>query len=427
MNMSSADSQTGSQAYGICYIGRSSNQFAKHYADRLERLQRNGFDVHVLAAPDGGLSRLTDREIQTKQIPTSHPWNLPGLVASYPIIQGYLLEHRPVLVHVFDDLVAYLGAFAAREASVPSVFASIRQHPFVTNPIPLSLDSVAPFPPKWLHLLENKTNNAARPAVTKIATRAIHWLGRHVDKYLVTNPYDRDVLTEFELVDETKLEVIAGGRGIDLETFDPDDDDTPTIEDARTEFEIPESWRRVIGYKAPFTTGYGADDLLELIRQVARTDPAVGWLVWSESNSAPWLQRQLQKLRRDYNIRVIGPNSSIGASVFYRALDFFVAPYYRPIEPYNAMEAAAMKVPTIGYTTPGLRGAIEEGQTGRIVPQGQLEEFEDVIRQLLTSPKTVTDLGIRARGRATSRFNREVIDDQVLKLYDSSLETALKN
>ena len=130
MEQEAPDEESGRPAPLLMYVGRSSFQIARDFGDRLARLADEGFEVHVLAGADGGFEELADRGLHLKDLPLGRRGNVVGLAGSFFILQAYFIERRPLLVHGFDDLVAWLAALAADRVDVPAIFASVGRHHF---------------------------------------------------------------------------------------------------------------------------------------------------------------------------------------------------------------------------------------------------------------------------------------------------------
>jgi glycosyltransferase involved in cell wall biosynthesis len=64
------------------------------------------------------------------------------------------------------------------------------------------------------------------------------------------------------------------------------------------------------------------------------------------------------------------------------------------------LEAAACGTPTIASDSPGLRDSVVDGETGFLVPHGDLDALTERIRQLLEGPVLRARLGEQARNFA---------------------------
>jgi glycosyltransferase involved in cell wall biosynthesis len=66
------------------------------------------------------------------------------------------------------------------------------------------------------------------------------------------------------------------------------------------------------------------------------------------------------------------------------------------------LEAAACATPVIASNSPGIRESVRDGETGMLVPHGDVEAFAGAFRRLATSPSLVERLGAAARPFAES-------------------------
>jgi glycosyltransferase involved in cell wall biosynthesis len=411
------------RTYPLAYVGRSASQIERDFGMRLERLAREGFDVRVYAADDGGFSELVKRGVQPRPIPVGTSVNLAGLMGAYFIIQADFIEEQPVLVHVFDDALAWVGAFAARRAGVPATFVTVEEHLLADRRVHLELDSIVGIPPAWVGALEGVLDEIAGGPIRGGFEAAYRWLASHTDKYLVTNEWDFQTLQDLSIVPPNKLEMLIGGNGVELGDFEINDEEFPSEDEARAIFDVPNKWRQVTGYAGPLTLKRGARDLLDCIESVADTHPAAGWLIGLDGESAPMLVRELRRWEDRGHVRTVEMPDERGH--FYRALDFLVCPAYRLGVANELMEAAATRVASLAYNTPAASTVIEDTQTGRLVATGDTSGLVAAVRRALDNTKLWGDYGIRARARASQRFSRHHVEDQIMRLYDTVLETRM--
>jgi glycosyltransferase involved in cell wall biosynthesis len=68
----------------------------------------------------------------------------------------------------------------------------------------------------------------------------------------------------------------------------------------------------------------------------------------------------------------------------------------------TVMEAAACGTPSLASDSPGLRDSVRDGQTGYLVPHGDVEALARRMLELAGSPERVAALGHAARSFAES-------------------------
>ena len=85
------------------------------------------------------------------------------------------------------------------------------------------------------------------------------------------------------------------------------------------------------------------------------------------------------------------------------------------------LEAAACGTPTVASDVPGLRDSVRDGETGYLVPHGDVDALTDRLDHLLRDHETRADLGDRAR-----RFAEGFSWDSVARRWETYLERRLK-
>ena len=414
------ESVSPDEAYRLVYLARSVDEVVRRYMTRLCRLQDEGFEVHVLAGAGAGFDELAAQGIHAKKIPVRSAVNVAGLAGAYFIIQAYLFEKRPVLVHSFGHRLAWQGTFAAEQAGVPAIFSTLDFHWLEEDPIQLPLGPLALLGmPRFVDRAERGINKALGWPYRRSMREAYRWLAGAVDRYVVTPEFDLKLAQDLELASPKKLEMAIGGAGVDLERFSLDEEGDPDREEARRSLGLPGHWRQVVGWVGPVTRRHGAEELTAAMESLRHSHPSAGWLVVPRGKMADGQRRRLRRLEREGFVQVLQEGKADAR--LYRAMDLF-AWGGRASTPHDPiMEAAAMAVPTVGFDTPGARSLIENGQTGRLVFDETGASLASGLARLLNDPTYLRELGWRARTRANLRFARRAVDDQILRLYDRVL------
>lgn len=87
-----------------------------------------------------------------------------------------------------------------------------------------------------------------------------------------------------------------------------------------------------------------------------------------------------------------------------------------------AIEAAAMQIPVIGTLTGGLVEAIRNGETGYLVPVGDVEAMAKFGLELMQNPELRKTIGNNGRKDVVDRFRPEVIIPQYEEVYQKAIE-----
>jgi glycosyltransferase involved in cell wall biosynthesis len=90
-------------------------------------------------------------------------------------------------------------------------------------------------------------------------------------------------------------------------------------------------------------------------------------------------------------------------------MDVLVLMSLREGFPNVVLEAAALEVPSIVSNATGCIDSVIDGQTGLIVPVGNLDGLSNAIKKLSTDAELRAKLGINARNWVTKEFDQEIV------------------
>ena len=86
-------------------------------------------------------------------------------------------------------------------------------------------------------------------------------------------------------------------------------------------------------------------------------------------------------------------------------------------EPFGVsfVEAMLAAVPCVGTRSWAIPEIVEEGQTGWLVPDGDVTALADTLRQALGNQKKCAEMGRRGRERALAMFTWDRVADRALE------------
>ncbi|HEX6441611.1 MAG TPA: glycosyltransferase, partial [Stellaceae bacterium] len=89
--------------------------------------------------------------------------------------------------------------------------------------------------------------------------------------------------------------------------------------------------------------------------------------------------------------------------------------------PKALLEAAACGRPIIAYDLPGCREVVRPGETGVLVPPGDVAALADAVAALAGDPAARRRMGAAARALVEREFGEAVVAEQTLSLYRAAL------
>jgi glycosyltransferase involved in cell wall biosynthesis len=106
----------------------------------------------------------------------------------------------------------------------------------------------------------------------------------------------------------------------------------------------------------------------------------------------------------------------------YRAANVVCLPsFYGEGLSKTLLEASASGRAIVTTNVPGCRDAIEENETGLLVPPRDAAALAAAITELITSPGLRLEMGRKGRRRVERFFSTEVINSATIELYDQLL------
>lgn len=128
-------------------------------------------------------------------------------------------------------------------------------------------------------------------------------------------------------------------------------------------------------------------------------------------------------------VRFAGNASSDELAALYNACDLFVLPSVTRAEAFGMVQIEAMscRKPVICTDLPsGVPWVNQHGETGLVVPPGQVEPLADAIRTLLDDPALRARMGDAGRARVESQFSIARLVEQTTTLYRAAAGTPIR-
>lgn len=200
---------------------------------------------------------------------------------------------------------------------------------------------------------------------------------------------------------EQGVSVLGAGSvcGVDARRFRPD----RTVRAAmRNALAVSED-ACVLLFVGRLASEKGVYDLLQAFsRLAAKHAQAALWMVGPDEEG---LSSSLKALVAEYagRVRWIGP--TFEPEKYMASADFLVLPSYREGFGMVIVEAAACGIPSVAYRIDGVTDAVLDGETGVLVPKGNIDLLLSAMRLMLDDHVFRCELGEKARLRVLRDFS----------------------
>lgn len=108
-------------------------------------------------------------------------------------------------------------------------------------------------------------------------------------------------------------------------------------------------------------------------------------------------------------------------SLIYSAADAFVIPSIQESFGQTVSESLACGTPVVGFATGGMLDMVRPGETGRLVPVGDVTGLREAIRDVLRDDDARWHMSQRCRAVAVAEYSMETQAKSYLRLYESLL------
>lgn len=361
-------------------------------------IDRSKFKPYVVLPADGSLRKLLeDLDIEIFILEANYSWLQPD-IAWYKVLEGlqgrvkkltdFIQQNNIAIVHTNSNL-RFEGALAARLTGTPHLYlAHIEFQPDmpIFQRLPLSQPS---FSQLMLELSDHIVAVSQSVASTITANN------------------------------KTQVPVEVIHNGLELNIFDQAPGNTSSI--LREEFGLQPTDIIVcaVGRIAP---DKGFDYLLEAAHLVIRKNPSVHFFIaGAEENAehASILRHIVSSYGIDNNFHFIGFRADVPSIL--AASDIFVLSSRKEGHPYVMLEAMASHCAVVACNCAGVEETIVDGESGFIVPIGDIEGIAEKLQLLIESPALTVSFATAARKRIESSFTADKTANFLMNVYDTLL------
>lgn len=161
-------------------------------------------------------------------------------------------------------------------------------------------------------------------------------------------------------------------------------------------------------------------DLLAPIMRALGPDFELSYTANTTNNKQPFVLSD--------NTHCIGrPETATKLANAYRQSDALLFPTRLEGFGLVALEAQACGLPVIATRGSSIPEVVEDGVTGLLCPQDDIQAFSDAARSLAASPEIWQDMRLKARERARQLFSLDTMIDRYLSIYQDCLSDAQRH
>ena len=207
--------------------------------------------------------------------------------------------------------------------------------------------------------------------------------GRFADHIIAVSDHTREQLRDLYRFDEAKLTTVP--PGIDSERFRPTEEVHPAVDESK----------RTILVVSRLDPRKGIDKAIRAFAQLDRDDTEL--LIGGTGRLEASLRELAANLGVADRVRFLGfvPDEELPS--LYSAVDLFVLPSEYEGFGIVFMEAMACGTPVIGTDVGGVPTAIDDGETGYLVPKDGVDELAERTGEILHDPGAYDRLASNAR------------------------------
>ncbi|WP_170119491.1 glycosyltransferase family 4 protein [Tumebacillus permanentifrigoris] len=374
------------------FVASVYRHFELFHVPVMEMLQRAGYEVHAFAEDDYAKVRLQERGIVCHDIPIARsPLRWQNVRAARALI-GHFKREQFELVHVHTPVASIIGRIAGKFAKTPAVLYTAHGfHFFQGAPLPF-----------WL--LYYPVERLMAP-----------W----TDVLITINREDYERASS-RLPARQSIKYVPG-VGVDVERFQPEITQAGR-ERLRAELQIaPEE--HVVLCIAELNDNKNQIQLIEAVHRVTERGLRVRCLLVGVGEQDTILLQRAKDLGLQDQVQLLGYRLDVPELIALSDVCTLLSK--REGLPRFLLEAMASGRPILATNIRGSRDLVQDGETGRLVPIGDVEATADALYDLLTQPERLAEMGREIRERVQP-YRTENVVQQIEDIYAEALRVAYK-
>ena len=176
----------------------------------------------------------------------------------------------------------------------------------------------------------------------------------------------------------------------------------------------------------------GISYAIRAVAQVIASGRNLSYKVVGEGPLRTELQRIIDELGVSEHVQLLGWRTHEEVVRLIEAAHLLVAPSVTAADgdeegiPNAIKEAMATGMPVISTNHGGIPELVEDGVSGYLVPQRNVEAMVDRLRSVIDHPETWSAIGQAARNRVMAEFDIDKLNDDLVRLYEALIDSPEK-
>lgn len=235
---------------------------------------------------------------------------------------------------------------------------------------------------------------------------ALRWMSVFCHKILAIGEDGARALREQVGIPRRKLEIVSAG--VDPAAFNH------SRSEARQEFGIEEEARVAIIVARLFPEK-NHRLLLRAFSEVARRVTGARLLIVGDGVERDSIRSEMERLGLQDSVEMLGVRRDVARLL--AASDVFVLSSDREGLPIAVLEAMAAGKPVVATGVGDLPLVVRDGETGRVVPDGDAKAMAEAVIEVLSDEKQSREMGERARCLVAEEFSLKAMIERHAQLY----------
>jgi glycosyltransferase involved in cell wall biosynthesis len=371
----------------VLFVATVDSHIWYFHMPHMQLLRDMGYSVEVAAGASGFAEQVHAEGYEVHKIPFSrNPLSIRNIMACRALRRLMKRRHY-VMVHAHTPVAGFLGRLAARRVGVPHVIYTAHGFHF--------------------HSRGTWWSNGLYYALERIAAR---W----TDTLVTINREDCTIASRAFAHGRTKI-VYVPGVGVDCRRYQPSSSDVRMA--ARAALGLPAD-AYMVAWVGELDWNKRPEDALAAIRYLSQTGRTRMLMLGSGE-----IGEVIGELVVRYGLTgVVSLTGRVSDMVGYlSASDVLLSTSVREGLPRSVMEAMATELPIVAYDIRGCNDLVVDGETGFLVPFGDVPGLADKLAWLAQHPDERHRMGEAGRRRIEQTFSLEAVLPRMKTVYEDEL------